>query len=174
MATRTEIELNILGFTTYGWDYPKTRHFIEASQSFRQSVRGLRIRASYPSVQIVSAWSLTVMVKKWSVDFVNIELNATHRKELKKIVNDAEYDVGTLLTNLVTDGYRIGLAYNPEKDSFTCSLTAKNTSAHNEGFCLVSHSGTPIKALLTAVYKHYSIAKGGEWRDVADTDDEFS
>jgi hypothetical protein len=174
MTTRTEIELNILGFTTYGWSGSKTLHFIAASQSFRKSVRGLRIRVSYPSVQITDAWSLTIMAKKWSVEFVNIELNATHKKELKKIVNDAEYDVGTLLTNLVTDGYRIGLAYNPEKDSFTCSLTAKDTSAHNEGFCMVSHSSTPIKALLTAVYKHYSIAKGGEWRDVADTDDEFS
>jgi hypothetical protein len=174
MTTRTETELNILGFTTYGWSGSETLHFIAASQRFRKSVQGLRIRVKYPSVQITDAWSLTVMARKWSVEFVNIELNATHRKELKKIVNDAEYDVGTLLTNLVTDGYRIGLAYNPEKDSFTCSLTAKDTAAHNEGFCMVSHSGTPIKALLTAVYKHYSIAKGAEWRDVADTDDEFS
>lgn len=113
------------------------------------------------------------MARNWNVEFVNINLDAKQRKEIKALHENDDVDLKTLLDNLTTDGYRVGLAYNPEKDSFTCSLTGTKAAAHNEGLCCVSHAGSAPKALIVATYKHYTICQGGSWKEHAESDADF-
>lgn len=67
------------------------------------------------------------------------------------------------------DGYRVGLAWSGEAQSYTASLTCRNDESPNGGLCMTSFAKTSLTALKLMVYKHEVVTKG-VWRSDDEAD----
>lgn len=111
--------------------------------------------------------------KRYDIEFANVKLDAKQRKEIKTLYENGDFDLWIQITNLNTDGYRLSLTFNPDKDTFICSLTAKDEAPFNNGFCMTSHAKDPQLAVTIALYKHYHVCGGQDWSTAAESDEEF-
>lgn len=85
--------------------------------------------------------------------FVDVKLTAEHRAEFSTwVVRDG--DLVTLLQSMADDGYRVGVSWSGEKQSYTVSVTCREAGSVNAGLCMTSFAGTLETALWLALYKH--------------------
>ena len=93
--------------------------------------------------------------------FIEYDLTEQERADLKK----REFDLviaDVALTNLVQDNYRVSFGFDFYNNTFTCSLSHKDSTHVNAGWVLVGRGSTPIKALKQVAYKHHEVF-GEQW-----------
>lgn len=70
------------------------------------------------------------------------------------------------LQRLCDSGYRVGCTWVGESQSYTVSLTCRDSDSVNTGLCMTSFARTLEKAVALAVFKHLYVAEGN-WLGVA-------
>lgn len=91
--------------------------------------------------------------------FVDIVLTADDREDFLGWELSVEELIRALET-LPFDGYRVGLAWSGEQQSYTASLTCRNEASPNNGMCVTSFAKTSWTALKLMLYKHQVMTKG--------------
>lgn len=93
--------------------------------------------------------------------FVDIRLTPEQKVEfLTQMLSAAE--AVQALQSLSDDGYRVGVSWSGEHQTYTVSLTARDPGNVNFGYCMTSFAGDILKAISLAVYKHV-IVTGEKW-----------
>ena len=98
---------------------------------------------------------------QWNTKFVDISLAGRTMEDIEKAFPSYEsiFDVATAM---LEDGYRFGLSYNRQNDSFICSVTSKDEASANFGCTFTAFAGDWYTALQVALYKHKIVA-GEVW-----------
>lgn len=85
--------------------------------------------------------------------FVDVKLTAEHR-EAFAAWSERDGDLVGFLQALADNGYRVGVSWSGERQSYTVSVTCREVGSVNNGLCMTSFAGTLTTALWLAVYKH--------------------
>lgn len=147
---------------------------------FRSLVQLDRWRTSYWVLRQINMWGDEVMArgkaktsartatsgKQWTT-FVEISLAGHDMEAIEKEFGtvDALFDA---LSTMLTEGYRISLAYNPQNDAIIASVTCKDEESHNAGCTYTSFAMDWVMALKIAAYKHFVVTEQN-WIGVAGT-----
>lgn len=91
--------------------------------------------------------------------FVDVKLNPEQRVEFAAW-QYSDMELLGWLQELVNEGYRIGLSWSNEQQSYFASLTGRDGTGSNEGCCMTSFAGDARKALALAYYKHRYVCEG--------------
>lgn len=91
--------------------------------------------------------------------FVDVKLTAEQRTEFLS-VKERYADSVHLLQGLADDGYRVGVTWSGEHQSYTVSLTCRDAKSPNNGLCMTSFAGDLVTAIALAVYKHCVVTEG--------------
>jgi len=96
--------------------------------------------------------------------FVDVRLSSEQREEFADhILSSAE--CAAALQHFADDGYRVGVSWSGEHQSYTVSVTCRQEGSDNEGLCMTSFAGDLVKAVSLAVYKHV-VVTGGVWQNL--------
>lgn len=98
--------------------------------------------------------------KQWT-QFVDIPLGETNWDDIWAVYGTS-VQLDAAVAELLSEGYRMGLSYNPQNDAVICSITAKGEDNPNEGKTFTAFAGSWVEALQVALYKHNQIA-GKDW-----------
>lgn len=90
--------------------------------------------------------------------FVDIKLTAEQRDEFKEWPGRGG-DIVRQLQALADDGYRFGVSWSGEHQTYTVSMTGRSDGNPNSGLCMTSFAGSLETALWLAVYKHFLVAE---------------
>ena len=90
--------------------------------------------------------------------FVDVKLTAEQRVEFTTWEKRGG-DLITFLQSLAADGYRVGVTWSGEHQSYTVSLTCRDPHSVNDGLCMTSFAGTLSTALWLAIYKHVVVTE---------------
>ena len=90
---------------------------------------------------------------QWT-QFVTISLAGVTRDDIARECGDAEY-IGDSVARLLASGYRVGLSYDGERDTFIASLTCRDTECVNHGRTFTSFAETWPEALSIMLFKHF-------------------
>lgn len=93
--------------------------------------------------------------------FVDVKLTAEQRLEFSTW-KTRDGDLVTFLQSMADDGYRVGVAWSGERQSYTVSITCREAGSVNAGLCMTSFAGTLETALWLALYKHIEVT-GERW-----------
>lgn len=85
--------------------------------------------------------------------FVDVKLTEEDRENFLAWLGDGA-DPVTVLQALADDGYRVGVAWSGEHQTYTVSVTCRDTESENVGLCMTSFSRSLPQGVLLAWYKH--------------------
>ena len=88
-------------------------------------------------------------------------LNVNITEDMKKRVNaywGSGNDVWEHVEQLVGGGYRVGLSFTGDTDTYTASVTNRDGPVEHRGGCLTARGGTAFAALARVVGLHYAVA----------------
>ena len=104
--------------------------------------------------------------------FVDIRLDQTQKQKfLQWFSPDADH-VGWL-QQFADDGYRVGVSWSGEHQSYTVSATCRDAASPNNGLCMTAFAGDLDKAIALLWFKHTLVAEG-VWLDgVASPSEDF-
>ena len=91
--------------------------------------------------------------------FVDVKLTAEDRAGFLNWLKD-QHDVVEHIQDFANHGYRVGVSWSGEHQSYTASLTCRDAGSVNEGCCMTSFAGTLEIALWLMVYKHVVMTSG--------------
>lgn len=92
--------------------------------------------------------------------FVDVRLS---QEQKAAFTADAPKPAGWIvdrMQQLVFSGYRFGCSWSGEHQSYTVSMTCRNSESPNQGLCMTSFAGQLMTALRLAIYKHEEVCKG--------------
>lgn len=95
--------------------------------------------------------------------FVDVKLDAEGRRGFLDWLPTAE-DPVAYLQRFADDGYRVGLTWSGAHQSYTLSVTCRDSESPNNGLCMTSFAKTPAQAVALAWYKHTHVCDG-VWGD---------
>lgn len=128
----------------------------------------------YDKVEAIDIEDLYVMAKfKTDITFINIRLNASHKKAFKAYKDANLDDIDTLLVNLIAEDVKMSLSFDTTRDVFICSLTGKKDNRFNSGLCFTSRSNDLFEAMMLALFKHHVLAQEGQWKLAATEEDSW-
>lgn len=112
-------------------------------------------------VCLIEEWNMARGAKKQVEDtkqggmprFVDVKLTAEQKQEFMA-VKDRYADSVRWLQDLVDDGYRVGVTWSGEHQSYTLSLTCRDAKSPNYNLCMTSFAGDLVTVIALAVYKH--------------------
>lgn len=110
--------------------------------------------------QAAAAASTSTMPK-----FVDVPLSAEGRKAFLDWKWDHEMLICEL-QGLCDSGYRVGCSWSGESQSYTVSLTCRDSTSVNAGLCMTSFAKTLERAVALSLFKHAIVAEGN-WLGVA-------
>lgn len=85
--------------------------------------------------------------------FVDVKLDEAQRENFLAWLGD-EQDAVKCLQQFADDGYRVGVAWSGEHQTYTVSVTCRDDDSANNGLCMTSFSRSLTQAVLLAWYKH--------------------
>jgi hypothetical protein len=97
--------------------------------------------------------------------FVDVKLTPQQREAFLE-ADWVPEDCTKILMDFTSSGYRVGIAWSGEHQSYTVSLTCRDEESPNVGLCMTCFAGELLVAVGLAWYKHDYIAHG-DWRSVA-------
>lgn len=103
--------------------------------------------------------------------FVDIKLTEAERKAFPGY-SEFDRDPVRHMQAFADKGYRIGVTWSGEHQTYTVSLTCRNPDDPNNGLCMTSFAREIGTAVMLCVYKHYAIAHE-VWSSVAPKPDEL-
>lgn len=105
-------------------------------------------------------------------EFARCELSAEDKRAAKAWAEAESKNLGPLLHDVGASGYKIGLSFSDEHDTWTASFSGKPEEAINELMVLTARHKDWVLALMTLLYKHVVIFKSGVWEgDDGEEDD---
>lgn len=90
--------------------------------------------------------------------FVDVKLTEADRENFLASLGDS-LDAVRVLQSFADDGYRVGVSWSGEHQSYTVSVTCRDGESGNNGLCMTSFAGSLEKGILLAWYKHNVICK---------------
>jgi hypothetical protein len=90
--------------------------------------------------------------------FVDVKLSAEERENFLAWMGD-DIDAVKCLQSFADDGYRVGVAWSGEHQTYTVSATCRDEESENNGLCMTSFSRSLSQAVLLAWYKHDVVCK---------------
>lgn len=90
--------------------------------------------------------------------FVDVKLGEADRENFLQWLGD-DVDAVRCLQAFADDGYRVGVTWSGEHQTYTVSATCRDEESENNGLCMTSFAGDLTRAILLAWYKHDVICK---------------
>lgn len=104
--------------------------------------------------------------------FVDVKLTEADRENFIHYMGD-EIDPIKCLQAFADDGYRVGVSWSGEHQSYTVSVTCRDDESPNNGLCMTSFAGKLDRAVMLAWFKHDVICKRA-WRSrVPEREEDF-
>lgn len=97
--------------------------------------------------------------------FVDVKLTPQQRQQFQEMDWTPE-GATKILQDFANTGYRVGVAWSGEHQTYTVSLTCRDEESPNNGLCMTCFAGDLIVGIGLAVFKHTVVAKG-VWNSVA-------
>jgi len=91
-------------------------------------------------------------------NFVDVKLTQDQRLEFANHLLDEKGCV-RFLASASDDGYRIGVSWSGEHQSYTVSMTCRNPQSPNFGLCMTAFAGELMKAISLANFKHVIVTE---------------
>lgn len=85
--------------------------------------------------------------------FVDVKLSEADRENFLSSLGD-DLDAIRVLQGFADDGYRVGVAWSGEHQSYTVSVTCRDPESENNGLCMTSFAGDLTRGILLAWFKH--------------------
>lgn len=98
--------------------------------------------------------------------FIDVRLTTEERAEFVR-TRDVYADSVRWLRDFTDAGYRVGVSWSGEHQSYTVSVTCRDVGSPNSGLCMTSFAGDLSTAIALAAYKHYVVLEGA-WLSAAD------
>jgi len=98
--------------------------------------------------------------------YLNVRLNQEQLKNLEVWRKELGDDVWELFLELLKNGMKFSLVYDPDIDTYTCSLinSPRCTCGVNSLYVLSGFAPSWYEAVAVVIYKHYQIL-GGTWEN---------
>ena len=96
--------------------------------------------------------------------FVNIRLNDTHKKEIKKLAEKSSPE--TVLDWLLTEldsGYKVSLSPDEDNGAVIATLYGYDADSVNAGLAMSQRHQDAVIAICALQFAHVEIAQRGEW-----------
>lgn len=90
--------------------------------------------------------------------FVDVKLSESDRENFLASLGD-DFDAVRVLQSFADDGYRVGVAWSGEHQTYTVSVTCRDDESENNGLCMTSFSGDLSRGILLAWFKHDVLCK---------------
>lgn len=104
--------------------------------------------------------------------FVDVKLTPEQKENFLAWLGD-DVDAVKCLQSFADNGYRIGVSWSGEHQSYTVSATCRDEDSPNNGLCMTSFSRSLTQAVLLAWFKHDVVCRR-LWREfVPDQTDTF-
>lgn len=89
--------------------------------------------------------------------FVDIKLTQEERDQFVEWF-DPNVDQTSVLQQFADLGYRLGVSWSGEHQSYTVSATCRDSGSPNDGMCMTAFSGNLRKAVALLWWKHHYVA----------------
>lgn len=96
--------------------------------------------------------------------FVDVKLDQESRSAFEKWSAETQ-DCVYFLQKFADSGYRVGVTWSGEHQTYTVSATCRDEESPNNGLCMTAFSGSLVKAVQVLWYKHAYVAKY-DWSSV--------
>lgn len=96
--------------------------------------------------------------------FVDVRLDSTQKQAFVEWYSPRADQV-QVLQQFTDSGYRVGVTWSGEHQSYTVSATCRDAESPNNGLCMTAFAGELGKAIALLWYKHQYVAKG-DWTGV--------
>jgi len=93
--------------------------------------------------------------------FVDVKLTQEEREQFSAWFSPDVEQV-SVLQKFADEGYRVGVSWSGEHQTYTVSATCRDPESPNNGMCMTAFSGNLNKAIALLCWKHYHIA-GEDW-----------
>lgn len=100
--------------------------------------------------------------------FVDVKLTQEQRAEFSHHLLD-EAGCVRFLASASDDGYRLGVAWSGEHQTYTVSMTCRDDESPNSGLCMTAFAGDLMTAISLINYKHCVVTEGRWVDDAAST-----
>jgi len=105
--------------------------------------------------------------------FISCELTTEDKTALRETETLWSDDAIKELEASLIQGYKVGMSFNQEQETFTVSLTDNDPNSEFGGYCLTGRGSSLENAFNALMYKHLVRLKDG-WKNVAVKRDEYS
>lgn len=85
--------------------------------------------------------------------FVDVKLTESDRENFLASLGD-DLDAVRVLQSFADEGYRVGVSWSGEHQSYTVSVTCRDVESENNGLCMTSFAGDLARGILLAWFKH--------------------
>lgn len=97
--------------------------------------------------------------------FVDVKLDSEAREQFLEWYSP-DADQVRVLQDFADSGYRVGVTWSGEHQSYTVSATCRDTESENNGLCMTAFSGSLPKAIALLWFKH-AVVCGYRWSNAA-------
>lgn len=94
--------------------------------------------------------------------FIDVRLSAEDRENFLAFLGD-DFDAVRVLQAFADDGYRVGVTWSGEHQTYTVSATCRNEESENMGLCMTAFSRDLAQGILLLWFKH-DVVCGRQWR----------
>lgn len=107
------------------------------------------------------------------IQFVTIRLSKADKPAFKTYFASVVDDYEMLMHQLVNQGYKVSLSYDPVANCYISAVTGTEEALDNKNSCFTSRAEDPAECIVLSLYKHYELAKSGNWESLATTSDNW-
>lgn len=104
---------------------------------------------------------------KSNIEFVTLKLTSQDKTKFDEWAKPNAGKIFKYLGELAEGGYKFSVSPDFNNACVIASLTGTDNSVDNGGLCMTSRAETIDEALLVMCYKHFVMANGGNWLDIA-------
>lgn len=123
--------------------------------------------------EILPTWEYDIMATNKSFQswtFVNINLTVEQRTHFLQWADGLSQDTITVLTSVLSNGYKLSITYDTEHGTVISSLSCRDKVSSNFQSVLTARHMEVELSLLLVLYKHLVIADGSDWKTVSEVE----
>lgn len=122
----------------------------------------------YSRIRIENIWRFYVTMANFrSTEFITIKLERSDEKKFNTWYDKVSEDIFSYIQQTTDAGYKMSMSYDFENSTYIVALTGKKGTPNNEHKCFTSRSSELEESIGLALYKHWELAKGGDWSIIA-------
>lgn len=102
--------------------------------------------------------------KDWvNYEFINWTLNNAEKEQFAEWYKENAATAFDDLQGLLASGYKVSISHDVSNDCSIATLTCKEPTDPNYGYCLTSRASTGWEAMAICLFKTFELAKDYEW-----------